>query len=396
MTPAVKNNNKMITISRNRFMKTAILMIAVALSVQAGTISWYKAVTSTNFRSSFTLTYASSGSKITSIVNPGDPSATYNVLHWRPGQSHPANTPFQSAGPYSGAQIVNSNTLDTSGMWRIEILPTGPNFMFTVEFKVDNSSVGKFAGLASPNRVFTIYSASLGTYRISLSLSTPTISSLTASLYGPFPTLSYTGGNLIAATAVTTYDSRITYSSNGNAYYYLVIQATDSLYTSAPLLRLGFETDTYQCPFSSDTADYNQVFSGCSTTVPSSGFPCLTFDNLAQKCLTCYDTWVPNQLGVCVQNTNCGPNQYYSFGNCYKVIDNCVNFEKFGGTCNACRDGYKLANNPDGTQLCQQDIPVCTAGQYLLGNVCKNFVENCANFVSLNATCEACKIGYRL
>ncbi len=57
--------------------------------VKGTTINWYKNVTTPNFRSSFQLQYASSGSVISVVINPSDQSAAYNVLFWRPGFQDP-------------------------------------------------------------------------------------------------------------------------------------------------------------------------------------------------------------------------------------------------------------------------------------------------------------------
>ena len=126
-------------------------------------------------------------------------------------------------GPFSGAKAVTSSTLDASGMWRIEILPVSSVFFFTVEFRYDSRSVAKYAGLASLNRIFTIYAGSRKTYNMSINLSTPNVNDLTITAYGPFPSLSYNGGTPIPAIITSPYDAEISISSSGSEYYYLTV-----------------------------------------------------------------------------------------------------------------------------------------------------------------------------
>lgn len=296
------------------------------LCAQGTTINWYKNVTTPNFRSSFQIQYASAGSIISVIVNPSSPAVSYDVYFYRPGFQQPQAQPEQTLGPFTGAQIVNSTNLTFSGSWRIEILPRTSSFLFTVEFKVDGNSVGKFSGVASYQRIFVINCAAMGEYVMTLSLSSSTIADLTAVLYGPFTTPTYSGGSQIGTYFTkNSYDKSITFNATGNSYFYLAIDGT-KLFVSSPLLRLTFQSDTFQCPFGSDTLDYNGVFPTCSTQVASSGFPCISFNNILSRCQTCFTGWVPNGIGICVQNTQCGSNQYYSFGSCYNALDHCINF----------------------------------------------------------------------
>lgn len=106
-------------LSINATIRAALLLLTLALTAHALTINYYKTVSSSNFRSSFALSYASSGSFISSIINPADNSAGYTLLLWRPGDSYPSKIPFQTIGPTSGAKILNSSMLDSSGNWRV-------------------------------------------------------------------------------------------------------------------------------------------------------------------------------------------------------------------------------------------------------------------------------------
>ena len=62
--------------------------------------------------------------------------------------------------------------LDTSGSWRVEVLPVaGSNpFMINVDFQVANVSIGSYAGLASSQRIFIIYNTNVDSYNINVNL----------------------------------------------------------------------------------------------------------------------------------------------------------------------------------------------------------------------------------
>lgn len=160
----------------------------------------------------------------------------------------------------------------------------------------------------------------MGEYFITMSLSSSTVSDLGATLYGPFTTPTYSGGSIVGTyNTKTSYEKSISYKSSGNSYYYLILDGT-KLFDTGPLLRLSFQSDIFQCPYGSDSADFNGVFPTCSTQVASSGFPCVSFNNVINRCETCFTGWIPNGLGICVQDTQCGDHQYYSFGKCYDAI----------------------------------------------------------------------------
>jgi len=81
-------------------------------------VNFQKTVSAPNIYSSFALGFVSASTNLTAIVNPIDLSATYSILFWRPGTSYPQDTPFKSAGPFSGSKAVTAFT-DTTGNWRV-------------------------------------------------------------------------------------------------------------------------------------------------------------------------------------------------------------------------------------------------------------------------------------
>ena len=79
------------------------------------------------------------------------------------------------------------------------------------------------------------------------------------------------------------------------------------------------------------------------------------------------------------------------------MIKNCIVYEKVGsGSCTLCNVGYTLLNYNNGSQHCDQNTQNCTAKQYLVGKICFNNVDNCAEFKRLTGVCNLCSAGYSL
>lgn len=87
----------------------------------------------------------------------------------------------------------------------------------------------------------------------------------------------------------------------------------------------------YQCPYDQQFRDYNSIFQGCSNTLPTQGYPCTDYNNIVATCLTCDTGYSLNSYGQCIQDTNCPKGQYFSFGDCYDVIENCLTYNHFKG-----------------------------------------------------------------
>jgi hypothetical protein len=134
---------------------------------------------------------------------------------------------------------------------------------------------------------------------------------------------------------------------------------------------------------------------GCSNVVPTFGHPCINYDNTLGTCLSCASTYILTDGGVCLQDTTCPAGKYFSMGNCYDALENCKDFELIGGKCLSCAIGYTLNSYNNGSQGCKLNLQSCKQNQYLLGNTCMNYVENCANFITTTGQCLACKSGYK-
>ena len=91
------------------------------------------------------------------------------------------------------------------------------------------------------------------------------------------------------------------------------------------LIRLLYTTDVYQCPFQEGITDPNSYFQGCSIDAPTRGFPCIS-NNFDGRCNSCYTPYAVNTKGRCVLSLECPEFQYYHFGVCSPVIDNCISY----------------------------------------------------------------------
>jgi hypothetical protein len=267
--------------------------------------------------------------------------------------------------------------------------------MVNVDVQVGGNAINSFVGLASKKRIFTLFHSNINSYNINVNVFAGSISDLTTTLYGPFASLSFVGGNPLIVPNVSTASAAMTYTGAANSYYYLVLDATQALFGISPLYSITFETDRYQCPYTSALSDPNRFFTGCSTVLPTRGWPCLSFDQQLDKCINCQTPYKVDTNGVCIQENGCKDNQYIKFGICYDALANCVDFDKFGGQCSACDIGYNLITE-NNQQKCQALAPNCTENQYLVENVCKEKVKNCAQFKSLTGVCEACEPTFNL
>ncbi len=106
------------TLSLNVQKSLLVILVVIAGTASAMTISYQQSAVSSNVRPSFSTGYATAGGYIKVIVNPTITSASYEVLLWQPNKAYPQAKPFQKAGPYSGPTIFNSITLDNTGYWR--------------------------------------------------------------------------------------------------------------------------------------------------------------------------------------------------------------------------------------------------------------------------------------
>jgi hypothetical protein len=318
-------------------LRLALLSLLLVLSLQRNTITYTKSPAAANMRASFQLSALSSGSIVTAYVNQQGGNNPFNVLLWPGTKAYPNGSPEQTT-TLTGSSSYTSAPLKSTGPYRLEIVPATPSgraFPFSIRIMVDNITVGTFSDVARYDRIFPYYHATMGTYSVSASMQRSGNGfGLTLTVYGPFSTLQVSGGSVVGSTGSS--GGTVSYNSDGNQYYYAVVRANDVLMLTNQQISVRVNTDLYACPNDQDYSDYNSVFQGCTSTLPTVGFPCSNFDTNIQKCTSCYSPYVANSMGVCVQSTTCPPKQYYQYGQCYDIIPNCADFQFFGGYCNAC------------------------------------------------------------
>lgn len=308
----------------------ARLLLAASLlllTLQSSSINYIKPASAPNMRSSFQIPSLSAGSIVSAYINQNGAKNPFTVLLWNAWQTYPSSAPEQTAS-LSGSANYTSSPLRNSGAYRLEILPStagGNAFPFSIRIEANNITVGSYSDVARYGRIFPYYHQAMGTYTASVSVQQATANAtLTLKVFGPFTTLQVSGGSVVSSSSNS--GSSVTYSSSGSQYYYLLVQASDALMLSNQNINIKYTTDLYACPYDSDYPDYNGVYQGCSNIMPTVGYPCSNFDQTIQKCVYCYQPYVANSAGVCIQNTNCPENKYYQYGQCYDVIDNCADF----------------------------------------------------------------------
>jgi hypothetical protein len=346
-------------------LRCLLVISALILLTLQGSISYVKSASSPNMRSSFQLPSLSAGSIITAYINQNGGNSAFSVQLWNSFDTFPSDSSLQSA-QLSGSATYTSQPLAKSGTFRLEILPASTPFPFAIRIQANNITVGSYSDVARYDRIFPIFNSGMGRYTVSASAQRPgPNATLSLSVFGPFQSLRISGGSPIASSSNGS--SSITYSSSGSQYFYVVVKASPELQLSNQFITVKYQTDLYECPYELGYPDYNSVYLGCSNEMPTVGYPCSNYDAIIQKCIHCYQPYVANTAGVCVQSTNCPPKQYYQYGQCYDVIANCDDFQFFGGLCNSCVKGYKLVTDSTGSQSCQQEQKTCGNNQYLMG-----------------------------
>lgn len=267
-------------------------------------INYYKSANAAFTRSSFQVAYSQNGAVVDAIITQPNSNNPFTAALWRPGQSAPNSEPYQIISQ-SGNVMVTFNPLDQAGEWRLEILPTDPatHFRFNVVIRVDNRTVGSFSDVARYQRIFTLYHRTAGSYSVSLNLPNGDTGTI-LSLFGPFSGISVNGGEQLQGDMSP--NQVIEYRTSGKEYYYVQVEVSAELMQIGQFINLKYKTDQFECPYDSSYSDYNGVFQGCSTVVPTQGFPCINFDNARGTCLACSYGYVVSDQGICFSNTNCG------------------------------------------------------------------------------------------
>jgi hypothetical protein len=252
---------------------------------------------------------------------------SYNVELWAP-LSYPPNAPFQTARLSGTAKFVGT-PLTAPGSWRLVVTPASnsdPKFIFTINIFANDQTIGKFVDVARNYRFFTIFHTAAGQHTVTLNVPANLAREATLNVYGPFQSLTVEGGNQNTAAPADSGLASITYNANAREYYYIEVIQSPTLTLSGNSISVKYDTDQYKCPYSNEFSDYNGVFTGCSNTLPTYGFPCINYDANIGTCTACANSWTVDINGVCIQDTSCPQGQYFSLGNCYNALPNCKDF----------------------------------------------------------------------
>lgn len=303
-----------------------LLALTLTLTLQSTNYVYNKLASPNNMRSAYVIPSCMAGDVIQVQVIQNGGSNAFVLQLWKPATAYPKDSPEQTAN-LKGTASFNSTPLSKTGAYTLQILPASPSaptFAFNIRIQVNNITVGTFTDVARHDRIFTLYQGTMGTYQVSVVAPAPVSSSYSITVYGPFSDLQVSGGSSVGNLIPSS--STVTYSSNGNEYFYVAIRLNDDYYKSNKNINIQYTTDLFACPNDQTYSDVNLVYQGCSNNLPTIGYPCRTYNPNVQKCTDCYSPWVANSFGVCVQNTNCPANQYYSYGQCFDVISKCANF----------------------------------------------------------------------
>lgn len=118
----------------------------------------------------------------------------------------------------------------------------------------------------------------------------------------------------------------INYTVNAGSFYYFALKPNSNAYSQGIFIRFTYQTDLYQCPYLTGAIDYNLNFQGCSVNAPTQYPICILNDVFTGYCKSCASPYKLNSFGVCYIDLGCPDNQYYHYGKCYNVIDNCAVF----------------------------------------------------------------------
>lgn len=190
-------------------------LLACLLIICHADIVYYKNCGDSNSRASFDLPSLQPTSNITAYIDLKGSSYSYNVELWKPF-TYPPNLPDQQT-LLTGSATYNSQPLSDPGQWRLVISPQGPSslqFPFAIVIYANGQIVGKYVDVARYSRFLTAYHSSAGSHNVTLTLPSSMIGSAVLYLYGPFDTITTSGGPSLqnnTATQIMT----INYQTNG-------------------------------------------------------------------------------------------------------------------------------------------------------------------------------------
>lgn len=112
--------------------------------------------------------------------------------------------------------------------------------MITVDFKTADKVLGSYAALASSKRIFTLYNTNIDSFAINVNLYSGNIADLTTTIYGPFSSISYSGGNPVKVPSIGSSSASLLYTGAANSYYYITMEPTEALLKTSPLFLISF------------------------------------------------------------------------------------------------------------------------------------------------------------
>jgi hypothetical protein len=199
-------------------------VLACLVLVCTSSLTYYKSAGDQYTRSSFTLPYLGATTVITAIINLQGAGFSYNVELWQP-LTYPPNSPAQ-ATVLTGSGFYTSSPLTVPGSWRLVITPASlsdPMFFFTINIYANNQTIGNYADVGRYNRYLAIFHNAAGDHNVTLILPSSMIGMATLNLYGPFQTLSVSGGVQQTNSNSESTTTTISYTTTGRQFYYIEV-----------------------------------------------------------------------------------------------------------------------------------------------------------------------------
>lgn len=365
--------------------KAILLTLLVALALGATTFSYTFSAqaTSSQVRPSYPLGALTANSTLVvtfQIPFPSGDTLSSFIVNIMDGN----NTNTIQALSFSGTNGNATWTVTANGSYFLQVTTASGSFssvtMYYLSATVNNVAILRLTDVLR-QRVFKYFYVSpsdSGNVTVTMSPSSgSSVTLLVMNAGSQFSVMSST--SLIAS---TTINGVSTYNANGLAsgYYGLVFQT--AVIVSATV---SFQSSPYACPFSSNFADYNAVFMGCTSSsgASSSGLPCTNYNYVTLTCLSCLSGYTLKN-GACSISTSCNAREYYKFGFCYPVSSTCGDFDPYTGSCYTCADqSYTVVNG----QCIPTNITFCAPGTKLYNTLC--IPNNCSS-ASANGSCTAC------
>ncbi len=138
-----------------------------------------------------------------------------------------------------------------------------------------------------------------------MSLGTGSLNDVNFAVYGPFDSLTVSGGNSVGSQInQDSWNAYITFPVAKASFYYVVVKPNSDMLKTNTLIRLLYMTDVFQCSFQEGVTDPNGYLQGCSLDAPTRGFPCIS-NNYDGKCNSCFSPYNVDSKGRCMLSLDC-------------------------------------------------------------------------------------------